>query len=93
MMKIKKVLVLFVVMAFTFSVAGISYSSHQEEKGAIKGTVTKIEVTEYELTVKDSKGQGTKVKVKGAPEFKVGDNVVVKDGKATKAVKPLTGGY
>ncbi len=92
-MKIKNVLTLFVVMAFTFTVAGIGYSSHKEEKGVIKGTVTKIEVTEYELTVKDSKGQETKVKVKGAPEFKIGDNVVVKDGKATKAVKPLTGGY
>lgn len=92
-MKIKNVLTLFVVVVFTFCVAGISYSSHKEEKGVIKGTVTKIEVTEYELTVKDSKGQETKVKVKGAPEFKVGDNVVVKDGKATKAVKPLTGGY
>jgi hypothetical protein len=92
-MKIRNVLALFVVMAFTFTVAGISYSSHKEEKGVIKGTITKVEVTEYELTVKDNKGQETKVKGKGAPEFKVGDNVVVKDGKATKAVKPLTGGY
>ncbi len=92
-MKIKNILALFVVVAFTFSVAGISYSSHQEEKGVIKGTVTKIEVTEYELTVKDSKGQETKFKMNGVPEFGVGDNVVVKDGKATKAVKPLTGGY
>ena len=92
-MKIKKVLALFVIVAFTLSVAGISYSSHQEEKGVIKGTVTKIEVTEYELTVKDNKGQTTKVKVKGVSEFKVGDNIIVKDGKATKAVKPLTGGY
>lgn len=92
-MKINNVLALFVVVAFTFSIAGVSYSSHQEEKGVIKGTVTKIEVTEYELTVKDNNSQETKVKVKGAPEFKVGDNVVVKDGKATKAVKPITGGY
>ena len=92
-MKIKNLLALFVVVTFTFSVAGISYSSHQEEKGVINGTVTKIEVTEYELTVKDSKGQETKVKVKGAPEFKVEDKVVIKDGKVTKAVKPVTGGY
>jgi hypothetical protein len=92
-MKKNSVLAIFLAVAFTFSVSAISYSAHKEEKGVVKGTITKMEVIEYELTVKDSSGQETKVNLKGAPEFKVGDSVVIKDGKATKAIKPLTGGY
>ena len=89
----KAVLALLIALVFTFSVAALGYSAHKEETGAVKGTVTKIEPSEYEVTVKDEKGKETKVKVKDAAGAKVGDGVVIKEGKVTPAVKPRTGGY
>lgn len=73
--------------------ADISYSAHPEEKAAAKGTVTKIEISEYEVTIKDDKGAETKNKVKDISDIKVGDIVIIKEGKINKAVKPVTGGY
>ncbi|TAL24842.1 MAG: hypothetical protein EPN94_06450 [Nitrospirae bacterium] len=89
----KTIFTLFMALLLTLGILSVSYSGHKEEKGMIKGSVTRIEVTEYEFTVKDDKGKETKVKVKDAADIKVGDSVVIKDGKATKQVKPLTGGY
>ncbi len=54
--------------------------------------MTRIEATEYEVTVKDDKGKETKVEVNDAVGLKVGESVVVKDGKVVRAVKPKTGG-
>jgi hypothetical protein len=92
-MKGKTILVLVIVCIGILNLAGPGFSAHKEEKGAVQGTIMKIEATEYEITVKDEKGKETKVKVKDAGGFKVGENVVIKDGKVTKAVKPITGGY
>ena len=92
-MRGKKILLLVMVFAGILSLAGLGFSAHKEEKGVAQGTLIKVEATEYELTIKDDKGKETKVKVKDAGGFKVGDSVVVKDGKVTKAVKPVSGGY
>jgi sRNA-binding protein len=73
--------------------ADISFSAHHEEKAVAKGTVTKIEISEYEVTIKDDKGTETKNKVKDISDIKVGDSVIIKEGKIKKAVKPVTGGY
>lgn len=89
----RTVLALLTVIVFTFAAAGVGYSTHKDEKGTIKGTITKIEPSEYEITVKDDKGKEMKVKVKDAAGLKVGEGVVIKDGKAMPAVKPKTGGY
>ena len=65
-----------------------------EEKAAVvKGTVTETKIVEVELTVKDDTGKETKVRTKDTTAFKLGDRVVIKDGKVTKEVKPITGGY
>lgn len=86
------IVVLSLVLLIGFPVAG--FSAHQAEKAAPKGRVTKIEVSEYEVTVKDDKGNETKVKAKDVSDVKVGDSVIVtKDGKVKKAVMPKTGGY
>jgi hypothetical protein len=89
----KTVLALLTVVVFTFTLGGVSYSAHKEEKGAIRGTIVKIEPSEYEITVKDGNGKETKVTVKDAAGLKVGEGVVIKDGKVMPAVKPKTGGY
>jgi flagellar hook assembly protein FlgD len=71
----------------------IGFSAHEESKDTIKGTVTDIKTTEVELTVKDEKGKETKVRTKDTSAFKTGDHVVIKDGKVSKQVKPISGGY
>ena len=92
-MTVKKMFLMFVALVISLSFAGVSFSGHKEEKGEVKGMVTKIEVAEYMVTVKDDKGKETKIKVKDAAGLKVGESVVVKDGKVAPAVKPKTGGY
>jgi hypothetical protein len=89
----KAISALLTALVFTLSVAGPLYAAHKEEAGTVKGTVTKIEASEYEIAVKDDKGKETKVRVKDAAGVKVGDGVVIKEGKVTPAVKPRTGGY
>ncbi len=89
----RMVLALLIALVFTLGVAGPGYSAHKEEMGTVKGTVMKIEPSEYEITVKDDKGKETKVKVKDGAGLKVGESVVIKDGKVMTAVKPKTGGY
>lgn len=69
------------------------FSAHDEKKETVKGTVTDIKTTEVELTVKDEKGNETKVRTKETSAFKTGDNVVIKDGKVSKQIKPISGGY
>ncbi len=92
-MTTRAILPVFFALLITLSVAGVGFSGHEEEKGVVKGTVTKIEATEYVVTVKDEKGKETKVKVRDTAGVKVGEGVVVKDGKITKEVKPKAGGY
>lgn len=71
----------------------VGFSAHEESKDTVKGMVTDIKTTEVELTVKDEKGKETKVRTKETSAFKAGDNVVIKDGKVSKQVKPISGGY
>jgi len=86
------IVVMSLVLLVCFPAMG--FAAHQEEKAASKGIVTKIAVTEYEVTLKDDKGKETKVKVKEISDVKVGDGVIVtKEGKIRKEVKPKTGGY
>lgn len=88
-----KTIVTVISLLLLFGFADIGFSAHQEGKTASKGTVTKIEISEYEVTVKDDKGKETKIKIKDISDIKVGDSVTIKDGKIKKAVKPVTGGY
>ena len=86
--------VLFVIVLLVLGTAVKSLAMHAEEKGTIKGTITDIKIVEVELTVKDDMGNVTTVRTaKDADTFKTGDRVVIKDGKVSKEVKPLTGGY
>ncbi len=91
-MKKKAVFMLLAAMIFAFIAAGSGFAAH-EEKGTAKGTITEIKIIEVELTVKDAKGKEMKVKTKDPALFKLGDSVVIKDGKVSKEVKPITGGY
>lgn len=91
--KMRTVFALLIALVFALSVAGPGYAAHKEEKGTVKGTITKIEPSEYEITVKDDSGKETKVKVRDGAGLKVGEGVIVKDGKVMPAVKPKTGGY
>ncbi len=91
-MKTKTTVITLITLAFLFSLVLAAFSAHEAEKGMAKGTITKIEPTEYEITVKDDKGKETKVKSKDT-SLRVGDSVVVKGNKVSKEVKPITGGY
>ena len=79
-MKTKKFIVLLMAMVFTLGVAGLSFSAQE-----IEGVVSKIEGDK--LTILDDMGKQTTISV-GDPmilkDFKVGDRVLVKDGKLTK---------
>jgi outer membrane lipoprotein SlyB len=80
LMMIKRLIVLLMVTAFTLGVAGMSFSAQE-----IKGIVAKIEGNQ--LTIQDDMGKQIKVQVKdqeSLKEIKVGDRVLVKDGKVTK---------
>ena len=79
-MKTKKLIILLMAAIFTLGVAGLSFSAQE-----VKGTVSKIEGDK--LTILDDKGKQTTSRV-GDPmilkDLKVGDRVLVKDGKVTK---------
>ena len=79
-MKTKKLIILLMAAIFTLGVAGLSFSAQE-----IKGTVSKIEGDK--LTILDDNGKQTTISV-GDPmilkDLKVGDRVLVKDGKVTK---------
>jgi pyruvate kinase len=79
-MKTKKFIVLLMAMVFTLGVVGLSFSAQE-----IKGTVSKIDGNK--LTILDDMGKEKTVNVKdpeSLKEVKVGDRVLVKDGKVTK---------
>lgn len=72
--------------------AGNGLATHEQEKGTVGGVITAVKMVEIELTVKDDKGKETKVRTSDT-SLKVGDRVIIKDGKVSKEVKPITGGY
>ena len=90
-MKTKTIAVLLAVLIFAITSVRPVFSAHKDE-ATVKGIVTKIEISELEITVKDEKGAEKKVKTKDA-SFKAGDRVIIKDGKLMPEVKPITGGY
>jgi outer membrane lipoprotein SlyB len=71
----KKVLVVLVAIVFTVAVAGISFAAD------MKGAISKIEGNK--ITVKAADGKETTVEG-DAKALKVGDKVMVKEGKITK---------
>ena len=79
-MMTKRLIVLLMVTVFTLGVVGVSFSAEE-----VKGTVAKIEGDK--LTIQDDTGKQTTVQVKdqeSLKEIKVGDRVLVKDGKVIK---------
>jgi len=71
----RKVFVLLVAIVFAVAVAGISFAAD------VKGTISQIEGSK--VTVKAADGKETTIDG-DAKGLKVGDKVVVKDGKITK---------
>ncbi len=71
----KKIFVVLVAIVVTVAVAGISFAAD------VKGAISKIEGTK--ITVKAADGKETTVEG-DAKGFKVGDKVMVKDGKIIK---------
>ena len=71
----KKFLVLLVAVVFTIAVAGLSFAAD------MKGTITKIDGSK--ITVAGADGRETSV-AGDAKGLKVGDKVVIKDGKIMK---------
>lgn len=78
----KRILALFVALVFALGVAGLSFAAD------MKGTVSKVEGAK--ITVKDAGGKETTVE-DAAAKVKVGDKVVVKDGKVAKEKKKIEG--
>ena len=102
-MRMKSIIALFVALVFSVSLVGLGFAAVKE----VKGTVAKI--AGKRVSVKEASGKTVTVVVKNAKELKVGDNVVIKGGTATKeaaaaaapaapapkpaAKKPASGGY
>ncbi len=79
-MAIRRLIVLLMVTAFTLGVVGMSFSAQE-----IKGTISKIDGDK--LTLLDDTGKERTVIVKdkeSLKEVKVGDKVLVKDGKVIR---------
>ncbi len=77
---IKKSIVILMAMVLTLGVIGLSYSAQD-----VKGTVSKIDGDK--LTIMDDKGKEQTVTIKdmeSLKQVKVGDKVLVKDGKVVK---------
>ena len=80
LMTIKKLIVLFMAAVFILGVVGLSFSDQE-----VKGTVSKIDGNK--LTVRDDMGKEKTVEVKDLESLegiKIGDRVLVKDGKVIK---------
>jgi outer membrane lipoprotein SlyB len=93
-MKVKSFLVVLIAAAFVLGIAGTVFPEHYHQSmGTVKGTVTETKVTEVEVTIKDDKGKEIQIRTKDTGAFKLGDRVVIQDGKISKEVKPITGGY
>ena len=94
MKKVRTFLMVVIVAAFVLGVAGTGYTEHDHKSmGTVKGTITETKVIEVEVTVKDDKGKEMKVRTKDTGAFNLGDRVVIQNGKLSKEVKPITGGY
>ena len=88
-MNTKRLVVLLMTMVFTLGVVGLSFSAQAQAAQAqeIKGIVSKIDGNK--LTILDDMSKENTVKVNNKDlgslkEIKVGDRVLVRDGKITK---------
>ena len=82
----RSLIVLLMAMVFTLGVVGLSFSA-QEMTQEVMGTVSKIEGNKLTI-LDDIMGKEKTVTVKdpaSLKEIKVGDRVLVKDGKVTKS--------
>jgi len=79
-MMMKRILVAVVAMMFIVGVVGLVFAANE-----VSGKITKIEGNK--LTIKSMDGKETTVEVKSGKDLKVGEEVTVKDGVATKMMK------
>ncbi len=82
----RSLIVLLMAMVFTLGVVGLSFSA-QEMTQEVMGTVSKIDGNKLTI-LDDIMGKEKTVKVKdleSLKEIRVGDRVLVKDGKVTKS--------
>ena len=82
----RSLIVLLMAMVFTLGVVGLSFSA-QEMTQEVMGTVSKIDGNKLTI-LDDIMGKEKTVKVKdpeSLKDLKVGDRVLVKDGKVTKS--------
>lgn len=83
-MMTKRILAMMVVLVFALGLISLAFAS-----GEVSGKITKIEGNN--LTIKTADGKETTVEVKSAKGLKVGDEVMVKNGVATKKKKFIEG--
>lgn len=76
-MMAKRILAMMVVLVFALGLVSLAFAA-----GEVSGKITKIDGNK--LTIKGADGKETTVEVKSAKDLKVGDEVTVKDGVATK---------
>ncbi|HET6515428.1 MAG TPA: hypothetical protein VFG09_09745 [Thermodesulfovibrionales bacterium] len=76
-MMTKKIIALLVAVIFTLGVVGLAFAAEP-----VMGKITKIDGNKLTIKTKDKE---VTVDVKSAKDLKVGDEVTVKDGVATKA--------
>jgi len=82
----RSLIVLLMAMVFTLGVVGLSFSA-QEMTQEVMGTVSKIDGNKLTI-LDDIMGKEKTVKVKdleSLKEIRVGDRVLVKEGKVTKS--------
>jgi len=79
-MMMKRILVALVAMIFIVGLVGLVFAANE-----VSGKITKIEGNK--LTIKSMDGKETTVEVKSGKDLKVGEEVTVKDGVATKMMK------
>ena len=79
-MMMKRILVVFVAMIFIVGLVGLAFAANE-----VSGKITKIEGNK--ITIKAMDGKETTVEVKSGKDLKVGEEVTVKDGVATKMMK------
>ncbi len=81
-MKMKSIIALLVALVFTFCMVGLTFAAEKE----VTGTVMKVEAKS--IMVKDAAGKVTKVDVSNSKDVKVGEKVIVKEGKCMKEMAP-----
>ncbi|MGD1076357.1 MAG: hypothetical protein ABR903_09840 [Thermodesulfovibrionales bacterium] len=79
-MTVKRILVVLVTVALAIGLVGLVFAAD-----TVTGKITKIEGNKLTIMTMDKK-EAT-VEVKSAKDLKVGDEVTVKDGMATKMMK------